>query len=244
MVVFVSPHLDDVALSCGGLVHRLTKGGQPVTIATICTADCPEDQPLSPIAQLLHQRWGLGERPYAHRRAEDERACQLLGARCVHLGLRDAIYRCDSDGTPLYGEGPIGGPVHPYDQQVFLPRARAALAELLTAADEVVCPLAIGGHVDHLLVRWAVESLRLLSKLRYYEDYPYAERDFAPPADLVPEVVLLTEEEVGARLRAIACYASQWPVLFDTLDAMEARVRAYSQRVGGERYWLNKNMHL
>ncbi len=242
MVVFVSPHLDDVALSCGGLVYRLTKGGQPVTIATVCTADHPDDQPLSPTAQLLHQRWGLGK--YAHRRAEDEQACRLLGARCVHLGLLDAIYRCDDGGAPLYGDDLIGGPVHPYDQQTFLPQARAALAGLLAAADDVICPLAVGGHVDHLLVRQAVESLHLLTRLRYYEDYPYAERGFALPADLAPEVISLTEEELDARLRAIACYTSQLPVLFDTLDGMEARVRAYSQRVGGERYWRNKNMHL
>jgi LmbE family N-acetylglucosaminyl deacetylase len=237
MVIFISPHLDDVALSCGGLVHRLTTGGRRVTIATVCTGDHPEDGTLSPTAQALHQRWGLGERPYIQRRAEDAQACRVLGAHCVHLGLLDAIYRLDANSAPLYGEDFVGGLVHPHDQQDFLPQARASLAGLLTSADQVFCPLAVGGHVDHLLVRWAVESLLPPELLRYYEDYPYAERGFAPPAGLISGVVPLSEEEIQARLRAISCYASQWPVLFGTLEGMTASVQAYIQRAGGERYW-------
>ena len=65
----------------------------------------------------------------------------------------------------------------------------------------------------------------------------HSERGVAPPASFVPEVVPLSDEDIQARLRAIACYASQWPVLFGTLDDAMARVSAYSRRVGGERYW-------
>ncbi len=237
MVVFLSPHLDDVALSCGGLVHRLTTSGQRVAIVTICTADRPAEWPLSPTAHQLHQRWGLGEQPYVQRRAEDVQACRLLGAQHVHLGLLDAIYRLDDRGEPLYKDDFIGGSVHPHDRQVFLPRVRASLAEWLGLAEQIFCPLAIGGHVDHVLVREAVESSCDSSKLRYYEDYPYAEHGVAPPAGFVPEVVPLSDEDIQARLRAIACYASQWPVLFGTLDDAAARVSAYSRCVGGERYW-------
>ena len=37
--VFVAPHPDDVALSCGGLIHSLRELGQTVTIITVFSGD-------------------------------------------------------------------------------------------------------------------------------------------------------------------------------------------------------------
>ncbi|MCL6509486.1 MAG: PIG-L family deacetylase [Anaerolineae bacterium] len=240
MILFVSPHLDDVALSCGGLVYRLTSEGRPVTIASVCTADRPADRPLSEAAQREHRQWQLGDRPYERRRAEDEQACQVLGATAVHLGLLDAVYRCDERGAPLYTDDFIGGAVHPLDWQCHLPQVRSALAPLVRSATQVYCPLAIGGHVDHVIVRSAVESLARPSVLRYYEDFPYADLvdQFRPPAGLAYERVALTTHELDARIRAIACYPSQWSVMFGSAEAMSQRVQAYVARTGGERYWF------
>ncbi|MCS6849178.1 MAG: PIG-L family deacetylase [Anaerolineae bacterium] len=239
MILFVSPHLDDVALSCGGLVYRLTSAGRPVIIATVCTADHPADQPLSEAARHEHWQWQLGDRPYQGRRAEDERACQVLGATAAHLGLLDAIYRRNERGAPLYTNDFIGGAVHPHDWQVQLPEVQAALAPLIRTATRVYCPLAIGGHVDHVIVRRAVESLADASIIRYYEDFPYADKldQFTPPEGCAFEKIELTAHEVDARIRAIACYASQLFAVFGSA-AMPERVRGYVSRVGGERYWF------
>lgn len=239
MFLFVSPHLDDVALSCGGWVARLTAAGQAVTIATLCTADAPDDRPLSPAAQREHRQWQLGDRPYRQRRIEDERACRVLGAQPVHLGLLDAVYRCDENGAPLYSDNFIGGDVHPFDQRAYYPHIEAALAPLLAAATQVCGPLAIGGHVDHVLVRRAVEALTPSDRLCYYEDFPYAEAgeplERADP--LVARCIALTTHEIETRVRAIACYASQVRVMFGSAEAMSDRLRRYIARVGGERYW-------
>ncbi len=240
MILFVSPHLDDVALSCGGLVYRLTSADQSVTIATVCTADRPADWPLSEAARHEHQQWQLGDQPYQGRRAEDARACRLLGATPAHLDLLDAIYRQDAHGAPLYTNDFIGGAVHPYDWQAQLPQARTALAPLVQAATQVYCPLAIGGHVDHVIVRRAVESLAGRSAIRYYEDFPYADKldQFNPPRGCAFEQIALTVREVDARIRAIACYGSQLSAVFGSAAAMPERVRGYVSRVGGERYWF------
>ena len=240
MILFISPHLDDVALSCGGLVYRLTSAGQPVTIASVCTADHPAGQPLSRAAQREHRQWQLGDRPYECHRAEDALACRVLGATAVHLGLLDAIYRCDPQGAPLYTDDFIGGPVHPFDWRSHLSQIQSALAPLVSSAMRVYCPLAIGGHVDHVIVRSAVESLAGPGILRYYEDFPYADLadQFSPPTGLDCECVALTTEELDARIRAVACYPSQCAVMFGSVEAMSHRVRAYVARVGGERYWF------
>ncbi|MCS7055194.1 MAG: PIG-L family deacetylase [Thermoflexales bacterium] len=239
MILFVSPHLDDVALSCGGFVYRLASAGQPVTIATVCTADHPTDWPLSEAAQHEHRQWQLGDRPYQGRRAEDERACRVLGASPVHLNLLDAIYRRDACGAPLYTNDFIGGAVHPRDWEVQLPAAQAVLAPLVRAATRVFCPLAIGGHVDHVIVRRAVESLATIPALRYYEDFPYADRpEQFTPQGCASERITLTAHELDARIRAIACYGSQLSAVFGSPEAMPGRVRGYVSRVGGERYWF------
>lgn len=168
------------------------------------------------------------------------RACAMLGANPVHLGLLDAIYRCDAQGTPLYTTDFIGGTVHPHDWQVQLPKVETALAPLVHAATRVYCPLAIGGHVDHVIVRHAVETLADARAIRYYEDFPYADKPgaFAPPQGWACEPVGLTAHEVEMRIHAIACYKSQLFAVFGSAEAMPERVRGYVARVGGERYWF------
>ena len=52
--VFVAPHPDDVALSCGGLIASLRELGQTVTIVTVFSGDGSGD-PLTP-----YQREALG----------------------------------------------------------------------------------------------------------------------------------------------------------------------------------------
>ena len=173
-----------------------------------------------------------------------------LGAQAIHLGLLDAIYRHDDSGAPLYeGKQFMGGQVHAWDWQHTLPAATSALRAVLEAhkaysPQRVFCPLTAGGHVDHLIVRQAVEQLCDARKLSYYEDYPYAQKDAAALSKLLseaqdwrPALIQLTEEEISARIAAIACYQSQLFAVFGDASTMPARVREYIARTGGERYW-------
>ncbi|HEY3342858.1 MAG TPA: PIG-L family deacetylase [Anaerolineae bacterium] len=247
MILFVSPHLDDIALSCGGIVHRLAHSGEQVIIATLCTADAPAGQLLSPSAQHEHWQWQLGAQPYQFRRQEDERMAALLGAQPVHLGLLDAIYRHDGEGAPLYeGKQFMAGQVHPWDWAHQLPAVLAALQGVLDAhhPQRVFCPLTAGGHVDHIIARRAVEQLCDARTLAYYEDYPYAQKDAAALARLLsqgqdwrPMLIQLSEEEILTRIAAINCYQSQLFAVFGDASTMPARVREYIAFTGGERYW-------
>jgi LmbE family N-acetylglucosaminyl deacetylase len=247
VILFVSPHLDDIALSCGGYAHRLAHSGEQVLIATLCTADAPAGQPLSPAAQHEHWQWQLGEQPYQFRRQEDARMVAVLGAQPVHLGLLDAIYRHDDNGVPLYeGKQFMGGQVHPWDLAHQLPAVLKALQGVLDDyhPQRVFCPLTAGGHVDHIIARQAVEQLCDVRTLAYYEDYPYAQKDTTALAGLLrhdqnwrPMLIQLSEEEIETRIAAIHCYQSQLFAVFGDASTMPARVREYIASTGGERYW-------
>src|SRR6185295_15615325 len=57
--IYLSPHLDDAALSCGGAIARHANAGARVLVVTICTAAPPSDGPFSDFANEVHQGWGL-----------------------------------------------------------------------------------------------------------------------------------------------------------------------------------------
>lgn len=251
MHLFISPHLDDIALSCGGLVHQLAVAGTRVVIAAVCSGDTPRGVELSEAARHVHWEWQLGEdNPYAARRAEDIDACAALGAEPLHLGFLDAVYRSDAHGAPLYTRNFIGGAVHEADWRGMYFALIARLRPLLRTADQVYCPLAIGGHVDHVLVRSAAEaaSARIPT---YYEDYPYAQKVAAgllPPGDLAAltrglsaRTVSLSDIDVRARIDAIGRYRSQQFALFEDAATMPDKVRAYVTASRGERYYSYYN---
>lgn len=244
MILFVSPHLDDIALSCGGLARRLTASGQSVVIATVCTADRPAGQPLSAAAQHVHWEWQLGDdHPYAIRRQEDEAACKVLGAEPVHLGLLDAIYRHDAAGAPLYHlDTFMGGQVTEHDWLHFFPQVKVALQPLIRSAQRVYAPLSIGGHVDHVLLRQAIEETAEATQVMYYEDYPYAGKtdwqDSGVTMGLAPALLPLTEDEIQTRILAVSQYPSQLFALFEQAATMPEKIRQYVGQAGGERYWL------
>ena len=222
--IFISPHLDDAALSCGGGIVRLVRAGCRVTVVTVFTADQPADSPLTPLARRSHASWGAGEAPFETRRTEDRDALALLGAVPEHLGLLDAIYRRSASGDALYAD-PLAS-ISAEDAEKFMPRLVDALrTSALSAFPEarVFCPAGVGGHVDHVLVRRAAEELLQPEDLVYYDEYPYVARPETAPlagagaaADWPVQHLALSPEEVDARIAAVARYGSQLRGLFPT----------------------------
>jgi len=262
MVIFISPHLDDVTLSCGGFVHQCVQAGRKTVIVSVCSADAPPRAQLSPTALRIHDtEWRLGDQPYIARRAEDTRACNLLGAQAVHLNLPDAIYRYDADGNPYYLENFMGGQVIPADFATQGQQLQASLHALLTDLTHNqdkhaligIVPLALGGHIDHVITRHSAEAVfaEWGIPLSYYEDFPYAEKDDvlsrAEMRGKTAHTVALSEADISARIKAIWCYTSQLEVVFhveqhpNVPEAVAQRVRRYVTLANGERYWLIGN---
>lgn len=236
--IYISPHFDDGVLSCGGLIWEQARQGVPVEIWTVCGGE-PPDGPLSEFAQAMHAIWqsGNGRETIALRKLEDESAAVCVGAEIVHFDFLDCIYRRSRQGTPLYPES-VFVPAHRGDARLPQRMARVLKSELLPG-DILVAPLALGGHVDHVLVRQAVELLA--RPILYYADIPYL---LNYPDTLAPAVAALEDSHfplsapaIDAWLAGIAAYRSQTSSLYRGEGSLEAAVRNYAAHLAGIRLW-------
>lgn len=240
--VYLSPHLDDAVLSCGGAIHRQTEAGEPVLVATTFTGKARHDTALSPFALEQHDMWDNPPRPMALRRAEDRAALTMLGADILHLDYLDAPFRLGSGGQWIYVDlETLMGTVHPAD-----PLARdgietmaARFAGLIPLHDQQVlyAPLGVGHHVDHQIVHTLAHRLAEQGyRVAFYEDYPYAEKPGAVESALAVsgardwrvEAIPLSAANLTAKVRALAYYRTQLAGLFGSAEAMPSRVWAFA----------------
>ncbi len=239
--IYLSPHLDDVALSCGGQIARRARAGDEVLVVTVFAGDEPGSG-LSGLARRLHRVFGLDREVVAARRREDLAGCRRLGAAAEHWDLLEAIYRREPlVGAHLYPDlESLFGTIRAADDDL-----RAALRERLRGLPggaAVFAPLAVGGHVDHRLLREAAEA-ELTPRLAYWEDYPYVEkwralgRALGAPRGWRPETLPLDEDDLAAKIEAVAAFRSQVGALFGSRRKLERRVRRRARRLGGERVW-------
>lgn len=233
--IFIQPHYDDVALSCGGTVAMLADAGNRPLILTLFGSEIV-DEMVGPFAEWKHDRWKLDDvdAVVATRRQEDWEAADTLGADVRWLGLPDAIYRADR---------------YTSDDQLFgqLKPEELALADHLVEeitnlpewidGTRVFVPLGAGDHVDHQL---AFELGRGLARsgieVFVYEDCPYVIH--------TPEGLTRRLKQVGhsvsppekvrigtyfkRRVEAIARYRSQLPVIFRFTDDFAASLRNFT----------------
>ena len=247
--IFISPHLDDVVLSCGGTLAHLVQRKADVVLVTVVTADLAPDVQLPPLARKWHEELGLGNQPFMTRRQEDKATVEHLGIGYRWLGFLDAVYRYPEllqwdEGAPARFD-PMADPI--------FESVRDALLQIIDEhpGATVFVPLGVGRHRDHLLVHQALEEARGMtsaaSAYHYYEDYPYA-------AEVDPQTRLAElgwqakpfsidiADVLQERVRLITMHASQMRSLFGDSDSVCGQVMAYATRVGAkgsprERFW-------
>jgi LmbE family N-acetylglucosaminyl deacetylase len=263
LVIFLSPHFDDIALSCGGIAARLARSGARCIAVTVCAAPAPSADSLSDYALQMQTRWESashagGEQAINEVRREEERqAARLLGIEPRMLDLPDAPYRRGSKGEHLYtSDADLFAIVAPQERRTLVPSIAEEVARIarevgIRGRPRVFAPLGIGHHVDHQLVFWAARRLGPRYGVLFYEDYPYATREGALREriqelrlPMQPRLTPITDL-IGVKIAAIARYKSQLEILFGSSEAMPAAVRAYAQSVAGaspatqyaERFW-------
>lgn len=261
-VLFLSPHPDDVALSCAGTLHQLQQRGVGTGVLTAFMAPPSPTLALRPLhAEILlaadrAPRDGIAalRELWAIRRQEDCAAMALLQTAFDHGDLADAVLRPETVEwedvfTPL--------------AQHRRPREVRAVSEQLTAQldttwrscgqPQIVAPLAVGSHIDHQLCFLAAEALQQQgAQVWFYEDYPYAAQDADRQArlcELGPKrqahLVDITAE-LPARLAAIRCYGSQLSALFPAPVPLPSQLAEFASRAAepparyGERFWLTR----
>ncbi len=248
--VYLSPHLDDAALSCGGRIHQQACGGRRPLVIT-CLAGVPDYAALSPFAADLHHRWGESVDPVAVRRCEDAVAMAYLGAEYQHWDYLDCIYRRGPDhaGFLYADEAALFGPIRREDLGLVHELVARFAASFSRRATSIYAPL-LGKHIDHRIVLQVALELRSVGfRVQFYSDYPYVEEPdalrrvlsewTAPP---VARLVTLSAEDLKARIGAILQYRSQLGVLFGGESHVQERVTAYACLLGKGRapregYW-------
>jgi LmbE family N-acetylglucosaminyl deacetylase len=251
---FLSPHYDDVPLSCGGTVARLTAAGERCEVIVLNGGEPDRLRPLSRFAEATHEQWGLPpEAVITARRHEEATAIGILGARSSHLPFLDAIYRGDryADNDQLFGA--------PAADEAGVPAAMVAAltAERSASGVRFYAPLAVGDHVDH---RHAFVAGRRLAAsggdIWFYDDLPYSlkpgavdDRIHALAADCPMEVAAVVDvtEQWRAKLTAILAYPSQLTMAFGFVGTGSSEVEInqalanYAERIGqgrrAERFW-------
>jgi LmbE family N-acetylglucosaminyl deacetylase len=242
--IYLSPHFDDAVLSCGGLIWEQVHAGQTVQIWTICAGMPAEGEPFSDFALGLHARWQTGPEAVLVRKEEDEKAGKVLGAPIRYGDLPDCIYRRLPDGSfVVNGEEDLWREVHPLEAPA-VDQLVTWMNVALTSEDQLVCPMTLGDHVDHRLVRKAAEALG--RPLWMYADFPYVvQHPESLAAMLQPdwrkECFGVSRSALTAWQDAIAEYPSQISTFWNGLEGMREAMEAYWKMNGGACLWKTVN---
>lgn len=167
--IFVSPHLDDAVLSCYPMISDSISKGINVEIWTIMTGIPSKKARFSEFALHLSKPNPVG---YAKmRQDEDFSVGKKLGAKVVHFGFQDAIYRNDEHGQPIYQEANDVFNKVDLRELYLVNQIFGKLREYSDPESIIICPSAMCGHVDHILTRLACEMLP--NQIVYYNEFPY-----------------------------------------------------------------------
>ncbi|MGE6226689.1 PIG-L deacetylase family protein [Paenibacillus chitinolyticus] len=187
--LFISPHFDDVVLSCASTLMELVNQGHTCKVLTVF-GGCPSVrfQPSEIARQYAAEDLGLFEDEIegehlsilvARRLQEDQRAFRhLAGVQVEVLSFPDAIYR-ENKGQPYYRtEEDLFGIPDEQDEADFLPKIETYLQSCDLARKYTWVFPAVSKHVDHQLLTKA--GLRLMSQgypVLFYSEFPYWQQD-------------------------------------------------------------------
>jgi LmbE family N-acetylglucosaminyl deacetylase len=243
--IYLSPHLDDAALSCGGLIWDQVQAGQNVEVWNIF-AGFPPPGELSLYAQVHHKIWGVtAEDVVPSRRLEDASAMAILGARARNFDFPDAIYRKHpKTGEPMYtSHGDLFGGLNHGDDAIIR-RLVTLMADNLPEGSILVSPLTVGNHVDHQLVRVVAELLP--NQVWYYPEFPYTQEFFAAIPGLIPNgykalITAVTDLGLKAWQESVAAYASQISTFWSSMAEMRNGIAKHADQFGGVTLWHPAN---
>lgn len=257
-VVILSPHLDDAALSCGGLLNFLTDRQASCLVISVYCGDPP---PVRNKDGALRNNLRKGHASPTVRRREDVAAMHSADADFVHLGFTDGIFRRSPltdqfiyrQARERWSTPRVDDLGHVEELYLVLRRLCLSLGRIL-----LVSPMAIGQHVDHTIV--ARVALRLAEQgltLIFFEDFPYvadpqmgsgAEDDPAGALNRLGQesvVRMVLPVDVAKKTSLISNYRTQVPVLFDDGDGLSKAIQARQHDgVPCEYYWLPRAISL
>ena len=249
-VVILSPHLDDAALSCGGLLHSLQ--GISTLVVTICSGNPPPMAASDGSNSKAPAR--RGHVSPRIRRGEDIAAMHSIRAEFVHLSFPDAIYRRRPHSGKLIYRNERERWVAPHvDDAPHIEELYRLLRRICLDLGSIllVSPMGIGDHVDHqITARVAVRLAAAGASLLFYEDFPYVANATSGRGDgdgphaalgrlqLAPVGRFMVPVAIDGKMSLLRHYVSQVPVLFGDDDGMRTAILGHQyQGQACEFYW-------
>lgn len=253
-VVILSPHMDDAALSCGGLLNFLTGRQASCLVISIYCGNPPAVKNKDGTLRTPQRKGHVNPRL---RRREDVSAMHAVDADFVHLGFPDGIYRRSSITNQLiyrharekWVAPRIDDLAHVEELYLVLRRLCLNLGRIL-----LVSPMGIGQHVDHTIVSRV--ALRLAERglsLLFFEDFPYVvDSEVGNGTEDDPRQALrrlgwdsaqrmVIPVNVAAKAALISHYQSQIPALFnDEQGVMKALHACQYEGTPCEFYWTTQ----
>lgn len=225
-VFILSPHIDDAAYSLALTISKCTESNIAVTIincftVTKWTAIAVENKEISTVSLL--------------RKNEDVAFYRSFNGEIniIHLDLLDAPLR---NGYIFQNQ--------PFQQnELQLIEDLKKLLEQHVVGGILLCPLAIGNHIDHAICREAVIELYKKFSVIFFEDLPYAQRI---GEDQIHRHMHNLEEQLGVKItnysagienltidkgQAIGAYKSQLN------EDIRSEIMSHLNALKGERLW-------
>lgn len=229
-VLFLSPHLDDVAFSCGGTLSVLKSLGWQVALATVFTRSVPQP---SGFALACQTDKGLSaEVDYMElRRQEDQDFAARMGVdRMIWAGLPEAPHRGYGSAPELFQP--------PREDDTIGEKVVERLAPLVERLrpELIFAPQCLGSHVDHVQLTRVLPRLGVKeSRTLWYRDTPYAVRqpEARPDASLpggVRPLAVNVRNELKRKVEGCQCYRTQVDFQFGGAHAVGPTLEAFHQR--------------
>lgn len=230
-LVVLSPHLDDAVLSCGALMSS-AREHMSVTVATFFTEASAPPHTFSARCYLRQTGVHDAGELYFARRAEDQAVLEGAAIGYFHAGLTEALFR--RRARPLLHRFPWAGRLMPELTHIYptyrlhiacgriSPHDADTLRRIIDRIDHLslksstlfLAPLAVGAHVDHILVRTAAEMSR--KRVVYYSDFPYNMRHSADRGFVQRNALRQAtwSHDLSAKAALIRAYRTQVDALF------------------------------
>lgn len=216
-VLLLSPHLDDVAISCSDHAVKWSQLKIKLHVLSIFT-DFGEHGATAYQNRFINEQGFDGTKDFGiARRIEDQAAMQEMGFDYSHLGELDAAFRRDGENFLYEDYRRLTSWEVDAPSEEVLERLTKHLKTMKSQYDHVVIPLGVGGHIDHWITRKAAESVWAAGKRIYYLDFPYALRPWKYRLKLAKDIfshrisLLPFSDQKHTYLKH---YKSQMPYLF------------------------------
>jgi LmbE family N-acetylglucosaminyl deacetylase len=188
---FVSPHFDDAVFSAGGLITNLLKNGVCVDIINVFTKASSEPYTISAKRFIKSCGYSNADDLYIDREIEDKKVFSSIGIKPIKLDLIDAIWRRKKvpgflklitqflpeieHVYPVFSLNMKFGKYSLHDQEL-LNIIYSKLSNVIGTKSKrkaiLFCPIGIGNHMDHLIVRDA--CINYFDNVVLWEDVPYS----------------------------------------------------------------------